>query len=185
MTAPADLVAVLVKLNVREGEHRRPRRGAGAAQHGPDPGRQLLQPERLGQVVIAAQGEPGHLVGLGVPGGQEDHRNSQAVLAQPADHVEAVGVGQHHVKDHQVERVIPGQPQRAGAGVRGGHRKAKEPQRGGDLVAQERLIIDHQQLPMIGGEARRWVTHRFAPLPSRSSDHVIPGIGCDLHASFM
>src|ERR1022692_90339 len=163
VTPAADLVAVLIKLDVREREHLPVRRtGTGAAQHGTDPGRQLFQPERLGHVVIAAEGQPRHLVGLGIPGGQEDHRNPAAVRAQPADDVEAAGVRQHHVQDDQVERAIPGQPQRAGAGLRGGHLKAQEPQRGSNRVAEERLIIDHQQATAVTGQARHRVTHRLA-----------------------
>jgi len=163
VTPAADLVAVLIKLDVREREHLPVRRtGTGAAQHGTDPGRQLLQPERLGHVVIAAEGQARHLVGLGIPGGQENHRNPAAVRAQAADDVKAVGVRQHHVQDDQVEWAIPGQPQRAGAGLRGGHLKAQEPQRGSNRVAEERLIIDHQQATAVTGQARHRVTHRLA-----------------------
>ena len=39
------------------------------------------QAEGLGEVVVTAQGQPGHLVVLGVPGGQEDHRNPAALPA--------------------------------------------------------------------------------------------------------
>src|SRR6185437_1111583 len=89
VSVPADLVAVLVQLDVGEGEHRADRlAGAGPAQHGPDPGGQFLQAEGLGQVVIAAQGQAGHLVGLGVTGGEEDHRHPAAVPAQPPHDVE-------------------------------------------------------------------------------------------------
>ena len=81
---------------------------------------------------------------------------------QPAHDVEAAGVRQHHVKDHQVERAIPGQPQRARAGFRGGHVKAEEPQGSSNRVAQERLIVDHQQATAVTGQGRHRVTHRLA-----------------------
>jgi hypothetical protein len=183
VTGAADLVAVLVQFDVGEREHRPRGRRPGAAQHGPDPGRQFLQPERLGQVVVAADGQPVHLVRLGVPGGQEDHRYPQAVPAQPGDHLEPVGVGQHHIQHDQVERAVPGQPQRARAVLRRGHLKAQEPQRGGHSLAQERLVINHQQFPLARGQAGRGVRHRLAPLSSRSYDHVNTSIRAEFRVS--
>jgi hypothetical protein len=170
---PVDLVVVLVEFEVGEDQDRLLGFGAGTAQHGADPGRQLLQAERLGHVVVAADGEPGDLVGLGVLRGQEDHRDAVAVPAQPAYDVEPVEVGQHHVQDNQVERAVPGQPQRVGAVGGGGHVEAQEPQRGGHRVAQERLVVDHQQLPVVGRRVRCRVTHHvlLAIIPCLS-DHL-------------
>ena len=49
--------------------------GAGAApQHRPDPGEDLVEAERLGHVVVAAQRQPGDLVLRGVARGEEQHR---------------------------------------------------------------------------------------------------------------
>jgi hypothetical protein len=80
-----------------------------------------------------------------VLGGQEDHRNPVAVPAQPPHHLEAIGVRQHHVQHHQVERPLPSQAERLRTGSTGGHLEAEEPQRRRDRVPQERLVIDHQQ----------------------------------------
>jgi hypothetical protein len=110
---------------------------------------------------------PVTFVGLGVPGGQEDHRNPQAVPPQPRHDLEPVGVGQHHIQHDQVERAVPGQSQRARAVLRSGHLEAQESQRGRDRLAQERLVVHYEQFPLAGGQARRCLTHRRAPLPSR------------------
>ena len=50
------------------------RLAVGAAQHGVDAGDQLPEAERLGQVVVAAEGQAPDLVLDGVAGGQEEHR---------------------------------------------------------------------------------------------------------------
>jgi hypothetical protein len=124
----ADLVGVLVQGEVGEGQDGFGRDRAGAAQHGADPGRQFLQAERLGHVVIPADGEPGDLVVLGVLGGQEDHRDQVPLPAQPADDLEPVDVGQQHVQDEQVEGGGAGQPERVRAVLRDGHVEAEEAQ---------------------------------------------------------
>jgi hypothetical protein len=69
------------------------RPGARRAQHRADAAAQLGQPERLGDVVVAARLEPEHRVGLGVERRQHDDRHDVAPGAQrPADLV-AVGAG--------------------------------------------------------------------------------------------
>jgi hypothetical protein len=120
---------------------------------------QLFQAELLGHIVVAAQGEPGDLVVLGVPGSQEDDRQPATVPAQPPDHLEAVRVGQHHVEHDQVERPFPGQPECLGAGVRGGDLEAEEGERRGYRLAQERLVVDDQQAAVIGGRCRFRFSH--------------------------
>ena len=56
---------------------------AGAAQHGADAGDDLLEAERLGDVVVAADGEALDLVVDRVAGGDEDDGQLAARLAQP------------------------------------------------------------------------------------------------------
>src|SRR5947207_691627 len=88
------LVAVLVEFEV--GDHQPGaclRLAPAAPQHRPDPGQHLVQAERLGDVVVAAERETGDPLVDAVPGGQEDHRDPGAARADPADHVEAVAVG--------------------------------------------------------------------------------------------
>ena len=46
-----------------------------ATKHDPDAGHQLLDAERLGHVVVAADGQAVDLVLGGVLGGEEDDRN--------------------------------------------------------------------------------------------------------------
>jgi hypothetical protein len=62
---------------------------------------QLRYAERFGQVVVGAGVERGDLFVLLRARGQDDHRNLRPA-AQLADHVEAVGVGQPEVDDHEI-----------------------------------------------------------------------------------
>ena len=87
---------------------------AGAAQHGADAGDDLLEAERLGDVVVAADGEALDLVVDRVARGDEDDRQLAALLAQPPGDGEAVHVGEHHVEDAQVGLVVAGDAQGLG-----------------------------------------------------------------------
>jgi len=73
--APADLVRVLVHLQVRVPELRGALLAGAAspAEDGPDAGHHLLQAERLRDVVVPPEGEAADLVLGGVAGRQEDH----------------------------------------------------------------------------------------------------------------
>ena len=102
--AAPHLVRVLVELQVGE----RPARPAvglavRAAQHGADAGDELVEAERLRDVVVAAEREAADLVLDGVAGGQEEHRRAVAACAEQALlDLEAVEVGEHHVEHDEV-----------------------------------------------------------------------------------
>ena len=75
---------------------------AGTPQHGAHAGDQLLEAERLGDVVVAADGEALDLLLGGVTGGQEHDRHVMAVGPQPLHDREAVAVGEHHVEHDEI-----------------------------------------------------------------------------------
>jgi hypothetical protein len=119
--------------------------GAGPAQHRPDAGDDLLKAERLGDVVVAADGQAGDLVLGGVLGRQEQHRGAGVALAEPSGHVEAVQVGQHHVQDHQVGSVaLHGLEGLQPAGG-GGHLEPGQAQAGREQLEDVGLVLHHQQ----------------------------------------
>ena len=79
LAGPGHLVGVLVHLDVGEREDALVLGLApDAAQDGMHPGHDLGQGERLGHVVVAADGEPGHLVLDGVAGGEEEDGDPDA-----------------------------------------------------------------------------------------------------------
>src|SRR6266511_1394455 len=160
------LVALFVQLQVGDPQPDRGRRRhpcAGAAEHRPDAGEHLLEAERLGDVVVAADRQPGHLVLGGVPRRQEQHRGSRAARPEPAGHVEAVQVGQHHVEDDQVRAVSLGGLQGLEAARGGCDLEAGEPQAGRQQLQDVGLVLDHQQPGL------RLLTHGRLPWDRASS----------------
>ena len=122
----------------------------GAAQDRADPGDDLLQAERLGDVVVAADGQALDLVGGVVARGEEQHGDVLALLAQPAGDGEPVHVGEHHVEHHEVGLDLAGEAQR-GAAVGGReHLEAGEPQGGREQLADVRLVVDDEQTCLRG-----------------------------------
>ncbi len=82
-------------------------RQAGSADEAAQPGGDLFHAERLGDVVVAAGADAGHPVLDRVAGGQEQHADRRVECPQPAQHLEAVDVGQPDVEhdDVRLERV--------------------------------------------------------------------------------
>ena len=74
---------------------------ARAPEERPDPGAQLGQAERLGDVVVGAGLERRDLVVLGVPGGQDEDRR-RGVASNAADQDGAIGIGQAQVEQDHV-----------------------------------------------------------------------------------
>ena len=75
------------------------------AQDGPDARHELLDAERLGDVVVA-HAQPLDLVLGGVAGGEEDDRHLLALMAEPAADLEAVEVGKHDVEHDEMGRKV-------------------------------------------------------------------------------
>jgi hypothetical protein len=80
---------------------RRQRRGPAAAKRGVDAGEELLDAEGLGHVVVGAEVERPHLVGLRASGRQHDDPHGRA-LAQLTAQLEAVDARQHEVEQHGI-----------------------------------------------------------------------------------
>ena len=117
---------------------------AGAAQHVAHARQQLLEAERLGDVVVAAGRQPADLVLGRVARGQEDDRRARALGAEPAGDLEALHVGEHHVQHDQVGTEGGDRGQRFGAGARGLHGEALEAQGHRDDVDDVGLVVDDQ-----------------------------------------
>jgi hypothetical protein len=109
--APGHVAGRRIEGEVGEPQHRRPRGGA-PPQQGANARQELLERERLGQVIVGAEVESRHLVVDGVARGQEEDRTPDALLAERPEHLEAVAAGQHDVEDDEVVgMVVEGQLQ--------------------------------------------------------------------------
>ena len=94
-------MGLVVEAEVGAGERGPVAGRPGAAEHGLDAGDQLLEAERLDEVVVAP-GEAPHGVLGAVAGGEEDDGGAPVLLAPAAADLEAVEVGQHDVEDDEV-----------------------------------------------------------------------------------
>ena len=72
------------------------------AQMGAQAGEQHVDAERLGDVVVGARFEAEDGVGIGIGGGQHDHRRAHALAAHQLAELAAVHVGQADVEQHGV-----------------------------------------------------------------------------------
>ena len=119
---------------------------------------ELLEAERLDEVVVAAEREAAHLVLGRVLRGEEQYGDPSALGAQPPADLEAVEVGEHHVEDDEV-----------GLDGRGGRERVAPVRHGVDVeaeVAQGRL--EHRtQVVLVVDEQKAFSGHEsnIASLP--------------------
>ena len=79
-----------------------------------NPGQQFFNGKGLGDIVIGAHVQTGHLVHNRVPGRQHDDRHG-AFPAQTADHFHTGQLRQHDVQQHQIKLAAEGQLQTGAA----------------------------------------------------------------------
>ena len=114
-------------------------------ENGTDPRGQLLEAERLGHVVVAAERETADLVLGRVPGGQEHHRRTDALGPHALDDFETVQVGQHHVEYDKIRSGLAGSVDGGNSARRGLHGKAGEAQASRKELDDVRVILNHEQ----------------------------------------
>ena len=105
---------------------------------------QLGQRERLGDVVVAADGQTRQLVLQRVAGSQEEDGDPNPVGPQAPGDLEPVEVRQHHVEDDEVRGIVLGLRQRLTPGGRLVHREPFVPQRRGHCVDDGGLVVHYQ-----------------------------------------
>ena len=84
--------------------------------------------------------------------------------AQAPGHLEPVEVGQHHVEDDEVRRIVLGLRQRTPPGGRLVHREPFVAQRRGHRIDDGGLVVHHQDSwPVLRSHGRTSLVHRIAP----------------------
>ncbi len=142
-----DLVGVLVEFEVGEGDagaafglgHL-----AGSAQDRAQPGNDLFETERFGDVVVGAERQPRDLVLHRVLRRQEQHGRVDTVCAQATQHAHAVHPRHHHVENHRVGPEATCLVESSGAVARGLHLEALELQAHGQQFDDARLVVDDE-----------------------------------------
>ena len=128
------------------------------AQQRAQPGQQLLQGERLGEVVVGAGVETLDPVADGVAGGEHQDRHVVAGRAQRPGRLDAVEPRHHHVHHDDVGVLAPTRDQ--GLGAVGGQRDlvAVELQRPAQRVAHGLVVVDDEHAGLGVGHARKDAT---------------------------
>ena len=144
LAAAPDLAGVRVELEVGEAEDLlRARRHP--AQKRPQAGEQLLERERLREVVVRAGVEAGDAaLHLGA-GGQHQHGHAVSLSADPAAHLQAVDARHQDVEDHGVGLAVRLEPvERVGAVHRELDLVALELEGPAERVAHGAFVVDDQ-----------------------------------------
>ncbi len=114
---------------------------------------QLLERERLDEVVVGARVEPADAIGDRVARCQDENRRAVAGGAQPAADLEPVDVRHQQVEHERVRRRHRHRVERGAAVGRERHLVAVEPQRPVDGVAHGGLVVGHEDPHRAGSSA--------------------------------
>jgi len=99
-----------IETEVANGEHDRTC-GLPAPDERTQPGEELVEAERLGQVVIGTGVEPFDAVGNGASRSEEEDGHPAACRPKAPAHGKAIEIRQHHVEEHRVVGLLAGEPQ--------------------------------------------------------------------------
>jgi len=124
-------------------EHGRPLRRHPARERS-QAGEQLLERERLDEVVVRATVEPFDSVLNRVTRGQDQHRRPDTALSHLAARGQPILTRQHHVEHDHVVRHCPCHPERVFPAPRNVHCMPLLAQPTGEQVGQFLLILDHE-----------------------------------------
>lgn len=113
-----------------------------APHHRSHPGNKLVQTERLGDVVIAADRQPRDLVLDRVPGSQKDHRHPDVLRTHPTHDLQTVYIRHRHVQDHQLRLELANSSQRPSTVVSTADVEPLIPQPERHQLSDVRLVID-------------------------------------------
>ena len=139
------------------------RRRVGAPQQRAQPGQQLLERERLGEVVVGAGVEPLDPVADRVAGGEHEDRQVVARRAERAGRLDAVEPRHHHVDHDRVGRDAADAGERLGAVAGERHLVAVELQRATQRVTDRPVVVDDEDAGAGGvgrGRSRPQGCHR-------------------------
>ena len=143
--AAADLARAAVELEVGEA-HRPAGLGLRAADEGAQPRLELLQRERLDEIVVGAGVEPRHAVVDGVARGEHQHRRPVAGRAQPAADLQPVDAGHGDVEHDGVDDVLDEVVERGAAVAGRPHVVVVGGERALERLAHGGLVVDDEHL---------------------------------------
>ena len=161
------------------------RRRRRPAEHCPQPREQLVDAERLRDVVVGARVERGDLLPLLADRREDDHRRLAPRAELPAD-VGAAPVREHEVEDHGLRRIAAAAAASAVSRGRGGlDLVARTAQRRSERPQDLRLVVDdedplpaHRASPA-GTSTTGRASAKVAPWPGRDSAQIRAAVRLD------
>ena len=150
-----------------------------AADQGADAGQQLVEVERLAEVVVGPAVEAEHAERGPVAGRQEEHRGPPVPLAEPAEQRQAVLAGQPPVQQHEVPRAGP-QPIPAGDPVGGVLDVIPLLAEAGQQVVRDVLLVLDDQDPCRHVSSPRRMVPAGRPRPILPFHHIRDAVDAKL-----
>ena len=157
---------------------------------GSQPGDELGEGERLGEVVVPTGGEAGEQVRERVACRQEDHRRADAPGAERLNDVAAVRVGQADVDDERDRIHLLEPAQQLGGGGRRGHLEAllsqaprHERAQLGIVLEQDHVRVEHCPRSIPPGCSVWTLLHRH-PLPYQANAPLRADAGRAAHGAW-
>ena len=162
---PADLASRGVKHQVTDGERGRLDRGRPAADR-LDPGEQFLEGKRFGDVVIGAGPERLDLVIHRVLRGEDQNRSGDPAVADGPEHFVPGHPGKPEVENHEIVVTAGNEPKRLQTVLHqiGVIALLLEPAL--DVLADDPVVLDHQDLHAITVAWAGRITEKTLPRPS-------------------
>ena len=117
--------------------------GAAAAQHGADAREQLARAERLGEVVVGAELEAHHAVGLFRAAGEHDDRNRRFVAQRARERHAVLGL-EPEIEHHEVDHLLGEHLAHGGAVGYRGHAQIVLPEVVDDQLPDAWIVVDRQ-----------------------------------------
>ena len=139
-----------IDLDVAGADDRGPVGGLGStAKRGADPRQQLVDVERLDDVVVGAAVECRQLVGLAAPHGEHDDGHG-GERSEATHRLQPVGSRQGQVEEHEIRWPLLGEHDRLLGGAGLDHRVAVRAEARRQRDAERRVVLDHHHGEWIG-----------------------------------
>jgi len=168
LAAALHLAAPGVERQVGDVQHRRSD-GLGAASQRFHPRQQLLQGERLGDVVVGAHAQRLHFVIHAVLRRQDEHRHRDPAIAQRPQQFAPLEFGKPQVEHEQVVVAVGGEVQPLLAVAGGVDVVARLLEAAFDVLGDRLVVLDHQNLHPTGRN-----TLKLEPTPTCDSTSMRP-----------
>ena len=175
-------MCILVEKDIADADSGRFARPAGAPKQCLDAQTELLETERLGQVVVAALPEADPQIVDVITSGEEYDRGLHPITSDAAAHLETIQLGHVHVQDDEIGRFRLDGAQGIETIALGANLVSGKAKGAGDEIGQGVLVVNHHDCRFVlwrGHEAKvgqlpgSLLRGRWAPPENRASQPTL------------